>query len=229
MGYSIGIRAKSSKLQQQMLAFMREHYRNWPTIEGRPEGNAYMGSPSDDLWYDGSKRVVGLNYGPISGWERIYAYVIVRWMALKIGTLRSTFKGVQPSKTSKPVPYMVYDGDESWPILVVTTPKQLDRIPKTYRWCAFTPLGLYAELTSYMSSDVVIWLAEDTNKMFKEVDAKIGEAPKGEGPQRQARFDAWVKRRHRLMLPYCRKKLKAGVKLLETEMQRLDNLWNESL
>lgn len=227
MGYSIAIRTRSPKLQQKMLRFMKANYRNWPTVEGRPEGNAYAGEPSDDISYDKSKSLIGLDYGAVSGWERVYAYTITRWMALKVGGLRATFPNVTPSRTSKPVPYMVYDGYEAWPILLADTPAQLKQIPKPYRWCTYTSLGMHADVVEYVRGELVIDLAEDTTRMFNEVHAKLGPKPEGPpSPRYDAKFEAWVDRRHRLMLPYCRKKLRPAVKVLKDEMQRLDDLWN---
>lgn len=224
MGYSISTRAKTQALQKKMLAFMQKNYRNWPTVRGQSNGNAYAGNPTNDLSYDRAKKIIGLDYGALSGWERVYAYAVVRWMALKVGSLRKKFPGVVPKETSKPVPFMVYDGYESWPILLVETPAQLKKLPEDRRWCAYTPLGMYADKARYVEGELVVELADDFNRMFQEVHDKIGpRSPAGAGRKAHA---AWIKKRHRLMLPHCRKKLREALKPFQAEMQRLEDLWN---
>lgn len=223
MSYSIGIRTKSPGLQKKMLKFMQVHYRSWPAVLGDPKGNAYAGEPSDDLSYDRAKSVIGLDYGVVSGWERVYAYAVVRWMAIKVGAIKSRYP-VVPKRTPQPVPYIVYDGYESWPVIVVETTAALKKLPQESRWCAATPLGMYADPLRYVDGDLVLELAEDCTQMFRDIEAKVGSRGPNSGPKAHA---AWVAKRHRLMMPYCRKKLRVQLKPLKAEMQRLEDLWDQ--
>ncbi len=226
MGYSIGIRARTPILQKRMLEFMKAYYRNWPTVEGRPDGAAYAGEPTNDMSYDHAKRAIGVDYGAVGGWERVYAYTIVRWMALKVGGTRATFPDLEPkvSKMAKPVPYMTYDGSEPWPVIAVEAPAQFRALPKNLKPWAVTPLGLYFEPITYVKTDLVVELADDFNAMMTDVQNKLGNPPQG-GSERAA----WMDRRYRVMLPHCQKKLSTEIKPLKAEMQRLEKLWNEVL
>lgn len=219
MGYSIGIRARSKPLQKKMLKFMEQHYRTWPAVAGNPKGPAYVRKPSDDLSYDHAKSAIGIDYGPVSGWERVYAFAIVRWMALKVGRTRSTFtEGVTPRKTKKPVPYMVYDGYEAWPVIVKNSVEEVRKLPRAERWCCYTKLGMHTDPVQYMG-ELSIDLADNFRDMMLEIEDKIGARPPGDQ-------GAWMEKRERLMLPHCQKKLDEQIKPLLNEMQRLDDLWN---
>jgi len=139
MGYSIATPIKSQKAKDKMFAFLNEHFRRWDeivAIYGKENGNDYSpddghSDPTDDLSYDHGKLRIGFNYGPIDELSRHYYYMILRWMALKVGKKRK-WKDLPAS-----VHYIVYDGYEAWPVLVRG---EIDP-PEKFKWAVGDKLG----------------------------------------------------------------------------------------
>jgi hypothetical protein len=175
MGYSIAIRARSITLRAKMLAFMTTNYQSWPALMGHPDGPCYASSPTGDLSYDRSKLALGLDYGVCSGWEREWAFTIIRWMALKVGSNRKTFSnGI---KVPTPTPFMVYDGYETWP-LIVGTKATAKKLSKDFQWCAVDAQGIHNGPNA--EGDLVqhgIFDMEDPNAVTQRVLKKIGQMP----------------------------------------------------
>lgn len=220
MGYSISFTPRSSALGKRVLELMKEHYRPWPKVIGSKHGQ-HAGSPSDDLSYDRRKGVIGLDYGAVSGWEREYAYSVVKWMAIRAGRRRSSFAKdvVTPNRFLGPVPYMSYDGYQNWPILVVSDKKELAAVPKTARWCSVDRLGMRAEPWRAVS-EVLLDLPVNMDYVLSRAAREAGPAPKS-GPGHWA----WVERRQRALHEICRKKYEVGEKAMGDELSRLDRLW----
>lgn len=107
MGYSIALRCRTKVLKQQMIAFMKKHYRN---TEKLCDESVYS-ILTDDLSYDHAKTGLGFDYSPCSDIEHHYIFTILKWMALKIGRKKHF-------KKYGTVPYYVYDGIEVCPILI---------------------------------------------------------------------------------------------------------------
>src|SRR5690349_4830227 len=118
MGYSIAARVKSKDKAERMIRFVAKNYRPWSSVLGK--GKSISASEvTDDLSYDSAKTALGFDYAShLNGWERIYVYSALRWICLKIGVRKRRFKSdaVTPNIFEKAVPFMVYDGYESWPI-----------------------------------------------------------------------------------------------------------------
>lgn len=114
MGYSIATPIRSDALHTKMLAFLDREWQPFPVLAGRPRNSpTYIRGPlSGDLSYDHGKRRIGFDYGPVSGYEREYAFATCRWMALRVGQ-RKRFDGLDGL-----VPYYVYDGYENTPVLI---------------------------------------------------------------------------------------------------------------
>lgn len=222
MGYSIGIRPRSEVLAREMLSFMSANYRSWPTVEGGG-GGQYVSDPTDDLDYDRAKGAIGLNYGSVSGWEREYAYVLTRWMAIRIGKRRSLFRkgSVTPNRFKKPVPFMVYDGYDCWPILVVSGDDQLAQIPSSARWCATDGLGMKAEPHREITNVLFELQQVDVEGVLEKAGELVGPAPKDRGES----HSDWVERRERAILDLCRKQFESARSVLSEEMKRLNRLW----
>ena len=220
MGYSIGIRPRSKKLRDRMLGFMNANYLGWPALRGDPDGPCFAGAPTDDLSYDsGTKLPLGINYGSCGGWEREYAFTIVRWMALRVGTNRTTFSdGI---RTKKPTPFMVYDGFETWPLLVGTTAKNA-RLPERLQWCAVDRQGTHngpdALADCVRQAVFEVPLPKDTlNRICKCLGAMPLE---GNRSNWRATFKEEL-----AQTPALQAHIDEKSGLLRAELDRLDHLW----
>jgi hypothetical protein len=111
MGYSIATPIRSDALHTKMLAFLDREWQPFPVLAGRPRNSpTYIRGPlSGDLSYDQGKRHIGFDYGPVSDYERGYAFATCHRMALRVGQ-RKRFEGL--------VPYYVYDRYEDTPVLI---------------------------------------------------------------------------------------------------------------
>jgi hypothetical protein len=228
MGYSIGIRVKSGAAYAKMLAFMSEHYRPWTAVIGHPDGKSFASSPSDDLAYDSrGKLTLGFDYGCVLDWEREHIYVILRWMAIKVGRTRRSFRkdSVTPSTLDEPVPYIVYDGYDPWPVLVGTK-EEAKRLPSTLRQFASDSLGLrngpdaLAHLVTYLTFD------PDVPAEAAQAAEKVARAKVGPYPEKGDRH-AWRRRYNRALTgqPAFRKVLDKKLKILRADLERLDRAW----
>ena len=129
MGYSIACHARSKRLLRLMRDFMESNYKEphdlfhfkWKYSQSRLATN--LGDEAHGLSYDHRRSAIGFDYNA-SDPERDYIFSITRWMTLKIGR-RKFFKGIGT------VPYLVYDGVESMPVLIAT--EWEGRVPKDYR------------------------------------------------------------------------------------------------
>lgn len=72
MGYSIGVRARSQKLQQTMLAFLKVHYRNWAQITGGYDPQSVSDPEREDAgeitrrqWLDEHKALMAKHFKPL--------------------------------------------------------------------------------------------------------------------------------------------------------------------
>ena len=137
MGYSVGMRPKTKALKDKMLAFMEKNYRLPHDVfhELFPSFTDDYSRFTDDMSYDHGRWALGFDYNA-SEPERDYIFAVTRWMALKIGR-NKTFKLEKIGKIT--VPFYVYDGHESCPLLIDQVWK--DKIPKTQGWRLVDDVG----------------------------------------------------------------------------------------
>lgn len=222
MGYSIGIQARSKKLYEKMVSFMAKEYRPYWQVMGMEECDCYSSPVTTDLNYIHKKHSIGINYGSIAGLERIYAYILVRWMALRVGRARKTFTDPK-AKFDEPVPYLIYDSDSEWPLLQ----KPYDSISKDLRWCCVDDYGINQEPTSY--TEMIFSLPKDLvvgaqKQAYLEHGVTGDEWPwkdSSEEPPgiRWAINESWLK----ILWPETQKALEP----LRKEMERLAVAWTE--
>jgi len=227
MGYSMGARARTAALKEQMLAFLREHYRCWPQVTGEDEKHWwYNSSPpkgSPDLSYDSAKLALGFDHSGLHGWERFYLYTVSRWIALKVGRRKRRFSEVTPQELPEPVSYMTYDGDTHWPVIVRTVEEAVN-LPKGQRWCATDPLGLptgprrYPRASSYALEALLD--VKELDQVFGAIQADLAELPKG-GDR--------IKLHEDIRFKHLKPKVMEGFAQVRAEMERLDQLWSEAL
>ncbi len=146
VGYTIAIRARTSKLRDVMLEFLAQEFRPWSRLV--PElGPDAVGEPTTDLSYDdGGPTTLGFDYSSwIGNWERRYIYTVLHWVALKVGEIRD-FPEVEFSDRTKGCrcPYVVYDGSELFPCLLFRDEAEV-RGKLSPRWhsSAVNSLGVY--------------------------------------------------------------------------------------
>jgi hypothetical protein len=224
MGYSISIRVRSKRLHNYMKDFLKNNYRNYSTlINSNNYNNA--NEPGDDLSYDNSKFILGFDYSScLNGWERYYIYSTLRWMAIKVGKKRSRFtkEVVNPNLFTHPIPYMVYDGDEAWAIIVCATTDEAAKLPTSQQWCAVDSLGMtngpkYKLELIYNSND--IFNSEIKNKINKDKTDTIGSCPEiGDRLE-------WHNKYKEICLKYVEPEINNNLKIIRDELIRLDNLW----
>lgn len=215
MGYSVGIHVQNVHLQQKMLAFMEKEYRPHWQIRGlKNYTDCYSSPPRVDLDYFQGKCIIGMDYNA-GGFERGYVFTLARWMALKVAKTRRTFDDPEVI-FEKPVPYVVYDGCDSWPVLV----KPLSAVPKIIRWCCVDRYGMKLSITQ--ADDYVFELLPDV-KAFEEAHQKACEKH-GVKPNSLISFVTRERIRDtrlRLLWP----EVKKGLAPMRAEMKRLDQAW----
>ena len=124
MGYSIATVCKSLKAQKGMLAFLGERWRQIDAIY--PDVKAgYIDGPKKDLAYCHRKWQIGFDYNA-HGVERTYAFAMCRWIALRVGDKKATLTDPDGKATElpEPYPYIIYDGDEEWPVFEKAPPRR---------------------------------------------------------------------------------------------------------
>lgn len=145
MGYSIATPIKSKRLRDKVAAFLAVEFRSWPVLNGKPEGTpSYASKPMPDgygfytespgsrnLDYDRGSCRIGFNFNAFEG-ERELIFGVCRWLALRFGK-EKLFRGLEDKAN-----YMVYDGEESWPVLVKG---DWNDIPKKWSWAVYDRFG----------------------------------------------------------------------------------------
>lgn len=218
MGYSVGIDVQSVHLQKKMLTFMEKEYRPHWQIRGRKNTDCYSSPPRVDLDYFQGKCIIGMDYNA-AGFERGYVFTLARWMALKVAKTRRVFNDPQVT-FEEPVPYIVYDNYNLWPVLV----KPLSAVPKKIRWCCVDRYGMKLSITQ--TEDYVFELPDE--KAFEKAHRKACEKH-GIEPNSQVISSVARERirdtRMRLLWPEVKKVLAP----MRAEMKRLDQAWARNL
>ncbi len=226
MGYSIAIRARNPKLRKKMVKFMAENFRKWSDVLGKGESISSRPGLGEEgsLDYDRSKDAVGFDYAShCHGWESCLIYSATRWMAIKIGKRRSKFQkdAVTPNVFDEAVPFMVYDGYQAWPILIVKDLKAAMKLPATARWCATDSLGVYIGpevneiLTSYAEE---MFFDKKTFAAFERDMKKFEHLHKTD-------FKAWREKHREMKVKHMRPEIDKMLPIVRKEIERLDKLW----
>ena len=219
MGYSLGVRTRSPKLAQKMLAFMGEHYRSWSEVIGSKTRSISTRPLSDDISYGQKKGIIGFDYAShCFGWERIYVFCLMRWIALRVGVRRSKFRLEERTiALSAPVPFISYDGNEDWPILVVGSIAEAMKVPKERRWCCTDTNGVYlnAQVNQILAIECEdIWTDEAMTKAFAEEMFNISK----EDPDRREKLQA-------VRAKYAQPEIDRMLPKVQAELERLNKLW----
>jgi hypothetical protein len=208
MGYTIAVHARTPQLQERMLRFMGNHYRSWREITGAGQPGDFDGSalgPTSELSYDKSEVPIGFDYGGLSGWEREYVYAVCRWMAIRVGKRKATFRTQSGSvgtavDLAEEIPYLVYDEDQEIPIGPNVDELGIKVSPSDGR-------PLYP--------DAFFDLTEAEQEAY---DAEAATRA-GEGPVEAKQ------RRKDLREKYTRPYVLMGVTLMRSELERLERAW----
>lgn len=218
MGYSMGIHVRSKELQEKMLAFMGKEYRpHWKVRNLKNYTDCYSSEPQADLDYFQGKCIIGMDFNA-SGFERGYAFTLCRWMALKVGKTRKVFK--DPKITfEEAVPYMVYDGCDSWPVLA----KPLSSVPKKVRWCCVDRFGMKLDVTQAEDYVFEIPDAQAFNKAHAEACWRHGIDPHKPWPNPEPKGIREKVRNERMRLLWP--EVKEILAPMRAEMKRLDAAW----
>jgi hypothetical protein len=150
-----------------MMAFFDKEYLSYGEVFG-VAGAPYTSPPTTDLSYNHKPLAIGIDYGGISGLERLYVYTLVRWMALKIGKKRRVFR--EPSfRSASPVPYMLYDESDTWPVL--DQPKNAG--PANVGWCCVDKYGVLRTLHEKTMRDLGLFDDIDVTKIRGQLRAEM--------------------------------------------------------
>ena len=229
MGASISVRVSSAEKRTKMLAFLSEHYRRWEHVVA---GAGYLNTDPDD--FEIRKKDISFDYSALHGWERVYVYSTIRWIALKVGDKKTRFRkdDVEPNVFLEPVPYMIYDEFDSWPILVCKSERDAMKLPIKHRWCSTDEYGVYlSERTSESLVcaanegalfDVDREKAQKVQKAFTEELGALGEWPPYGSKEYQQRMEKYK----RIRAKYARTEIKVMLPKVRGELKRLDKLWS---
>jgi hypothetical protein len=173
--------------------------------------------------------LAGFNYAShCHGWESCHIYSLTRWMAIKVGERKTRFSkdDVEPNVFKEPVPFMVYDGYESWPILIVPSVKAAMRLPKKNRWCATDKYGVYV---APEVNHILTHFAEEAffdPKLYEKMSkdwAKLGARP--DYNKDRAGYETWMEKREAVKVKHTRPEVDKMLPLVRAEVKRLDKLW----
>jgi len=139
MGADAGVRCKDKEIRDRMLAFLKANMRPWHIVGaggrwvlGQPyEGGD--GSPfirTEEVQADGTSALCDVYGQNVLGFDlgydmpsREYTYGVLRWIALVAGDCKIPTNGDEEDpepiakSVDRPVPYILYDGYEEWPVL----------------------------------------------------------------------------------------------------------------
>ena len=218
MGYSLLVEAQSTQLRDKMVSFMEANYENPGDSAGPPEKR-------------GKKNIIIEYSSCLHGQERVHVYSVIRWMALRVGALRSKFnkESVNPNVFDPPVPFMVYDSYERWPVLVCASEKEaMAKWPKSLWWCCTDPLGIYlGERTSesvVSAVTEVIFTDKKRSALFEKAMKELGPIPRND----HERWEKWLEKKHAIQAKLCRPEISAMMKKIRTEIGRLDKQWGKT-
>jgi len=132
MGSSISVALRNPKLRDQMAGFLQRCFKLWSEVVGDDDGELEMffeGPLVDDLeGVEPGRCIIGFNFLPSPQPEREYHYALMRWIALQAGKRRNRFRA-EGLVLDQAVPYLLFDGYETLPILLDTewteTPSEL--------------------------------------------------------------------------------------------------------
>lgn len=219
MGYSLGVHARSQELRERMLDFMATEYRPHWRVRGVAERPCYSSPPGENPSYCHGPHLVGLDFNA-SGFERGYAFALIRWMALRVGrkTRKFTGEGEVGHTFESPVPYMLYD-TEKWPLLQMA----LGDTPEKLRWCCVDSLGLRLEASGTtdfvheLHPDVVLAAQVETCRRHG-IDPDNWPEPSEEPPGIRWKI-------HDTRMAILEPELRGVIEPIRVELRRLSEAW----
>ena len=221
MGYTLTVRAKSSKECQKMLTFMESNFRGWPEVAGKKNGARYASVP---MQHPEHKSSIEMTYNSI-GWERYYTYTIMQWMVLKIGRLNSIASSYNP--------YFLYE-DEVVPVICckVSEIKELnDALKEEFEWVQFVnSYGVKIgrkntlDLCGYAIADSTIKEMAAHDKSYKAFIKKYGHCPTDPSKRSQ-----WLARGTAHHVAFWKGPILKRQALVTDEMKRLTKLWDKEV
>ena len=205
-----------------MRDFLEANYRRYSTVVGRNVDHDRAHLPTEDLSYDHGRLALGLDYqSGLGDWEREYVYDFCRWMAIRVGKTKAAFPKLSPKVPPfpEPVPYIIYDGDDPWPVLVGTTEENVKRDPKTW-WCCSDIYGVHNGPKAHL--DLVRNVMMEFFKEFGAAQEKVGPWP----DERTDLHDEKI-RAELLKNPKVGASIEGHLKPIRDELARLAKLWDE--
>jgi len=145
MGYSAFTPMRSAKARDQMVAFLKEHFRPWYMIQPPADQLDHFHACSEsedsdwtqyirvggDLSYNAGPLKVGFDFSSSMGAIGHYGKTLLSWMALRVGQHRKVSK-TEYGFVKGTVPVWQYDYDPASPVLIRS--EWEDRVPKDFQW-----------------------------------------------------------------------------------------------
>jgi hypothetical protein len=149
MGASLEVVCRSPRKAEQVGEFLEKH---------TPEPLEVFKWPYGSPWWVEKGRL-GLKYSTTHGVPKEFVFAILRWVALNWGRRQRGFSINEVEKPFPvPVPYLRYDGFESWPVI---GPEYKRKVPERLHWCQVDTFGVYVypeEASHSMLSTLPNWM-----------------------------------------------------------------------
>lgn len=213
MGYDLTVHAKNQKLANRMFDFLKEHGKTYSEIPG----SEYERDDKIGYHIEKEKKKILYKYqSGLSGWDRVYTYALVHWIAVKISQRKSKFKtdGKNLSFDS-PVPYYIYDGGEKTP--VISHPS--NHPGKDTKFYVVDKSFILVDQSYLGSVSLTVSGGEEFSKRIRDFWKKVEEL---QIFHNRTKFK-------KLVNESFSDEIKKGKKLISKEIKRLDTLWDEEL
>lgn len=223
MGYSVSFRARNPESKSEMFGFLTQHFRPWSEVSGVPEEDS-VGAVQEKLSYDRDPLAVGFDYSSMTGWERYYIFTVCRWAALKVSPkVRELKVGIEVLSFPKWTTFIVYDGDEFWPVFTADSPpKQFsDRTWMTYDHLGVS-FGVVGDTTLIQAAMDVVLDDEKISAALKREQAKIGTRPED-----RSRVGAWFRKLSEIRFKLVEPEIRRTLPVVRAEIERLESLWSK--
>lgn len=234
MGYILSTQARNKNLAASIAEFLSEKAVSWARIAHRndlpwnPDRREFQSDIDEKMFFEAVGRRVETYYGSgLLGWDRVYTYTLIRWVALRVGSTRKDFGSDQEEgKTIYlpiGVPFYHYDGE--------------DRNIAIFQADAPTPppdkvKGLWVNV---VDTDGVFVNPKENSLQFAATESFMGgpkekafnKAFKALGEQTSKNRTEWQRKWKALRWKFAKPEIDLHLPVLWKEMAELTKQWDE--
>ena len=153
------------------------------------------------------------------GWHREDAWATMRWCAIKFGD-RQPLAGWS---SFGPIPWLVYEGHEELPVLVVNGPREGMRLSPDQRHLAVCPLGIPVLTSAVLDSVWMDVMDEMTQPLREKVDTAIALA-RQKAASRPGGREAKHKAVREVKVRMGRRRVEAGLDRIRDRLLALEDV-----